>query len=258
MIIYFSGTGNTALAAKLLARDLKDDELVGMSTGMLLHPEEYTLRPKFPRIVWAFPTYSWGIPPVVVNFMRKVKLGEDAGKIANYMLTTCGDDMGYTDRLWRREMKNRGLRAEGAYAVQMPNTYVCMSGFDVDHVEVANAKIIKAPFAVSKIADSITGTGKSITLRKMFSFIKTYVIYPWFVRHAMSAKPFHATRACTGCNKCALSCPMQNISMEQRRPEWGERCAMCLRCYHICPVHAVAYGNKTKHKGQYKTELREV
>ena len=37
------------------------------------------------------------------------------------MLTTCGDDMAYTDRQWRRIMHGRGLAATGAYAVVMPD-----------------------------------------------------------------------------------------------------------------------------------------
>ena len=34
-------------------------------------------------------------------------------------------------------------------------------------------------------------------------------------------------------------------------PHWGNRCAMCLRCYHSCPRNAVAYGKATAGKGRY-------
>lgn len=242
----------------MLARELLENDVVALSGDMLIHPENYTLSTKSNRVVWAFPTYSWGIPPVVLNFMHKVGLSREAEEASHYMLTTCGDDMAYTDRQWRSVMHHRKLNAVAAYAVRMPNTYVCMSGFDVDFSEVANAKILKAPFAVRKISESILNGGKSILIRKWFSFIKSYLIYPWFVRHDMSPKPFHSTSGCIGCRKCALSCPMANIRMKDYHPEWGDNCALCLRCYHICPEHAVAYGKKTAHKGQYKSELREL
>lgn len=67
----------------------------------------------------------------------------------------------------------------------------------------------------------------------------------------MSPKPFRHTEKCTSCGLCSRSCPMENIAMKPGGPEWGKHCALCLRCYHICPTHAVAYGKATDGKGQY-------
>ena len=59
-------------------------------------------------------------------------------------------------------------------------------------------------------------------------------------------------RDCTGCGGCARSCPLGNIAMQPGgTPHWGNRCAMCLRCYHSCPRNAVAYGKATAGKGRY-------
>lgn len=262
MIIYFSGTGNTAMAARLLGKQLGDEDIRKMDAKMLLHPETCIL--KCPgkgtgeRIIWAFPTYSWGIPPVVVNYMVNVSADESVKNARHYMLTTCGDDIGYADRQWRKLMGAKGWNAAGAFAVQMPNTYVCMKGFDVDSPELENEKLSEAPKAIEKIAKAIRDGGEDILIRKSFSWIKTHLIYPGFCKHAMSPKPFHFTDACISCGKCAASCPMENIGMKDGHPEWHDRCAMCLRCYHICPVHAVEYGKATKGKGQYKSELRNI
>lgn len=258
MIIFFSGTGNTAYAAKLLAKELNDDELMPLCADKLLHPENYKVSTKNKKVVWAFPTYSWGIAPVMLNFIRFVNFSEEARSATHYMLTSCGDDMGFTDRQWRKEMAKRRLNAGTACAVQMPNTYVCMSGFDVDSIHVADKKLLSVPFAIRKIADAIRDDGHDILIRKAFSWIKTYIIYPWFVKYGMSPKPFHSTKECIGCRKCSLSCPMDNIEMVNNRPVWSDQCALCLRCYHVCPSHAVAYGNKTAGKGQYKAELFQL
>lgn len=280
MLIYFSGTGNTALAATRLARTLGDDQLLPLTPDLLLHPSRTILRPETPadgcpaRVIWAFPTHSWGIPPVFVDFLRNVGMSAEMQKARHYMLTTCGDDMAYTDRQWRREMHARGLNHVAAYAVQMPNTYVCMKGFDVDSPEVANAKLAALPAAIEKIVGSIRNGGPDILLRKHFSWIKSAIIYPWFKKHAITAKPFHTTSACISCGRCAAACPLRNITMtspaatnaasisgdpsdatvspEKSTPTWGDRCALCLRCYHLCPTHAIAYGTATLHKGQYR------
>ena len=250
------------MVAKELGRRLGDEDIRLMNAKMLLHPEEFTLdvsgKSSDERIFWAFPTYSWGIPPVVVNYMVNVSADDSVKSARHYMLTTCGDDIGYADRQWRKIMKVRGWDAAGAFTVQMPNTYVCMKGFDVDSPELEKEKLSDAPKAIEKIAEAIRDGGKDILIRKSFSWVKTYFIYPWFKKYAMSPKPFHSTDICISCGKCAASCPMDNIVMKEGHPKWDDHCAMCLRCYHICPVHAVEYGKATKGKGQYKSELRNL
>ena len=102
------------------------------------------------------------------------------------------------------------------------------------------------------IAEAIGSGGPDILIRGSWPWVKSYVIYPWFVRHAMLPRPFHHTGACTGCGGCARSCPLGNIAMQPGgTPHWGNRCAMCLRCYHSCPRNAVAYGKATAGKGRY-------
>lgn len=258
MIIYFSGTGNTAFAAKTLANLLGDDDLIMSDADMLLHPEKYTFSPKSDWIVWAFPIYSYGVAPVMLNFIRKVNLDDNAGRAHHYMLTTCGGDMGYADRMWRKELSRRGLNAKLAFGVQMPKTYVCMKNSDVDSPEVVKRKLSAAPKAIERIASAIRNGGSDIIIRKSFSWIKTYVIYPLFEKYGVSSKSFHHSDGCISCGKCAHSCPMHNISMVESHPKWSDHCAMCLRCYHTCPVHAVAYGKHTALKGQYTIELKQL
>lgn len=245
MILYFSGTGNTRYAARTLAT-LLEEPVVAMDVANA-HPR---LRLQGQRIVWCFPTYSWGMPPVVARFMQNVEF-EDAEKAPHFMLTTCGDDMGLTDRQWQRLARRRGWDARTAFALIMPNTYVLMKGFNVDSPEVMRSKLEAAPARLQAIARAITDGGRSMLVRGRFAWIKSRIIYPWFCRHCMSAAPFHATAGCTGCTACSKNCPMNNITMADGTPHWGPDCAMCLRCYHICPRRAVAYGKATDGKGQY-------
>lgn len=251
MIIYFSGTGNSRLVAEHLAGEL-GEECMSMHAQMLLSPEKCTLDTSSDRIVWVFPTYSWGVPPVVANVIANVQLTDRAQNARHYMVTTCGDDMAHTDRQWARLVHKRKLTAAGAFAVQMPNTYTLMKGFDVDPVEVAQAKLDAMPETVRKVANAIATNDADILIKGSFATIKSGIVYPWFRRFAMSPKPFHATDACVGCGICVSSCPMDNIGLDSdRRPRWSADCALCLSCYHHCPQHAVAYGHATDGKGQY-------
>lgn len=251
MIICFSGTGNSLAVARRLA-NLMDDRMVRLEGEALSRPTDHPIDcAGQTKVIWVFPVYSWGVPPVVMDYIKRARLANSHG-LAHYMVATCGDDAGLTHEQWRSLISGRGWTAMTAYTVEMPNTYTLMKGFDVDSTEITQRKLNEMPPRVEHIARMITsGTPGDEVVKGNWSWVKSKVIYPWFVRKAMSPKPFHYTDACVGCGECARSCPMGNIDMSDKRPRWHEQCALCLRCYHICPHHAVAYGKATLGKGQY-------
>lgn len=244
MIIWFSGNGNSRLVAREMARRLGDSEIsLTEIEGGLPKGEE--------RIVWVFPVYSWGIPPVVLAFMRRVEMPDNA---CHYLVVTCGDDIGYTDRQWAEEMRKRGIEPKGEFSVTMPNTYVLLPGMDTDPATVELRKLSAASGRIGEIAGAIE-SGETVApdvVRGAMPGLKSKVLYPLFVKYMMSPRPFHSTDGCTGCGSCVKACPLRNITMRENRPVWGRNCALCLGCYHACPHHAVAYGRRTGGKHQYK------
>ena len=250
MIIFFSGTGNSKALAKELASHT-GDSLYDISSKEQL-PD--TGR----RVIWAFPIYSWGLPGPVVDAIRCLS-GTGIDRVPHFMTATCGDDAGLADRQWHRLIESRGWDAAGANTVIMPNTYTMMKGFDVDAESVASVKLAAFPARAKEIASKIVGGVRETDVtRGRFAWFKSQIIYPGFMRWAVSTKPFHATTACISCGKCAGNCPVGAIKMEGDHPVWnGRPCAMCERCYHACPVHAIAYGHATDGKGQYMFPTRE-
>ncbi len=248
MIICFSGTGNSALVAQRLAEALGDG-LVMIDRAFYDNPVYREDEPSG-RLMWVFPVYSWGVPPVVLSVIERI--GNLPKGCPTWMVATCGDDAGYTDRMWRRAVESRGMTPIGAYTLFMPNTYVCMKGFDVDGTELALDKEKDTIGRLPSIVDAIGKRERQVEVtRGSFAWFKTTVIYPWFVKNMMKPSRFHVTDSCSGCGLCARRCPMDNIKMEGRRPVWSSLCAFCLRCYHRCPSKAVQWGSSTIGKGQY-------
>lgn len=246
MIFCFSACGNTELVASRLATLLGERiERIDINT-----PHTFDIR-YHKRVIWATPVYSWGLPKVVISFIRSVQLtgGEDT---EHYLVATCGDDAGLTDKMWRRAIRKRGWAPRGAHTVIMPNTYVSLPGFDVDSPGLATRKLHEAVGRVSQVARAIRCRSNvdSITRGKC-EWIKTRIIYPLFMACLTTPKPFRAGSSCTGCSLCSRVCPMGNISVVNGIPQWGNRCVMCLGCYHHCPHKSIAYGKATKGKGQY-------
>lgn len=251
MIIYFSGTGNSRFVAERLSEQISDSNVIQLKDDLLIDPLSCKLDATGDIILWVFPTYSWGVPPVFARFIREANIS-GAESLPHYMVTTCGDDTGETASQWRHLLRLRQWQPAQAYTVIMPNTYVLMKGFDVDSDEVARCKLTKAPATIDEIARRILGhVPGNVLVKGSWPRIKSGIIYPYFKRFCMSPKPFKSNGRCIGCGKCAASCPMRNIEMVDERPLWHNRCALCLRCYHICPYNAVQYGKASTDKGQY-------
>lgn len=268
MIIYFSGTGNSRLVAHELQRQRPAlGAPFELSASRLLKPQDMLLEAAEDEdVVWVFPIYSWGVPPVVLGVIDKVRF-RGAESARHYMVCTCGDDIGRADDMWRKHIGRRGWSPRGVFSVQMPNTYVCMKGFDVDPKDVEAGKLTAMPLRVSEIVGKINRrfAGDDV-VRGSWGWWKTNLIYPFFVSGMTPAKFRSDPDTCTSCGLCARSCPMLNITMTEtkvkgdgsgkdaitkRMPKWSYRCADCLRCYHVCPTHSVAYGRATLDKGQY-------
>lgn len=250
MILVFSGTGNSFHIANLLSENLGDEVIrLPLKTNKIECEDN--------RIIWVFPIYSWGVPPVVLKWISELEI-IGAEKAVHHLVCTCGDDIGQADLMWRKAIERKGWGTASAFSVQMPNTYVLMRGFNVDPIDVEKEKIRRALPRVRQVSEQIKeGLRTTDVVRGAMPWLKTKIVYPYFVKFEMSPKPFRFTNSCTGCGTCARTCPLGNISMDAAddghpAPQWGLNCALCLGCYHSCPSHAVAYGKITRNKGQKK------
>lgn len=252
MIFYFTGTGNSLWVADYTAKAFSD-KLIGIAdffNGDHITSPEFTVNGN-ERIGFVFPVHAWGIPPLVSKFIKHLQLNAYNAQLI-YGIFTCGDECGYTKEMFVKLMNEKGWDCHHTYSVQMPNTYIVFPGFDVDSKELETSKIEKAKLLLPTIIKAISDNKPIDEYKKgSLSFLKSRIIYPQFVKHAMSSRPFYTTDACTSCGNCTKSCPTKNISMKDGRPVWDNHCVQCLSCIHRCPVRAIEYGKVTKNKGRY-------
>ena len=237
MIYYFSGTGNSLRVARHLAENL-EDHLSPMTSASFIDDETIGL---------VFPVYAWSIPNVVEEFARNIQVSE--GRYL-YAVMTCGDDVGYADKVLESVL---GRKLNAAFSVQMPNTYVCLPGFDIDSSELCAKKLSAEPDAVRRISQSIKAKESVRSLcRGGLPWTKTYIIRPVFNCFLLTDMYFYVDSSrCTSCRKCQKVCPVRNVKLSENRPQWQSRCSGCLACYHACPHHAIHFGSMTCKKGQY-------
>jgi ferredoxin len=247
MLFYFSGTGNSAWVAQNVANGIGDERVYSIPSETF----SFKLSEGEP-LGFVFPCYAWGVPCFVETFIKNLQI-ENVSYV--YFVVTCGDDTGRTSEMFLDLIATKGWSCSLGYAVQMPESYVNLPGFDVDSDEKAMRKIVVANERIRQIVLDIKNNRKGYydTLPGRFKWVKSCVVRPFFNKYLISPEPFKVNSDCSVCGKCVSVCPFDNIciSEQTKRPKWNDKCVLCMRCYHSCPNHAIHWGCFTKNKGQY-------
>ena len=120
MVFYFSGTGNSQLAAVQIA-EATGDGLVSVNRLVKLG-EPGSFQSERP-LVFVAPTYSWRLPRVVEQWMEAA---EFAGNKDAYFVLTCGGSAGNAAKYARRLCERKGLAFRGLAEVAMPENYLAL------------------------------------------------------------------------------------------------------------------------------------
>lgn len=246
MIFYFSGTGNSQWVATQLAQAF-DESLIPI--GDHLKKPLFELQDN-EKIGFCFPIHSWGIPSIVVKFIKTLQLNNYQHQQI-FAVATCGDTCGLSQQQFLKLIEQKGWQCRHFYSVQMPNNYICLPGFNIDSLEQQSSKIAQTQQVLPNIISAIQADQPfSYYFKGNWSWFKSKVIYPGFCKN-ISDKLFYTTEQCSGCGACERFCPTRNIVMLNGKPQWKGDCTQCLSCIHRCPYQAIQYGRQTLKKGRY-------
>jgi len=253
MIIWYSGCGNTKMVAGLVARQLSVETV---SLADVRREGTEIALDGTDTLGLFFPVYAWSVPRLVRNWLKDaVRRGLLTGRPAYvYAVCTCGDTTGHTRRVLEKDLRALGLRLDAFFAVQMPETYVNLPGFNLDPPERAMQKIAGAKEQAVSIADAVRqrrcGDFNSLTGPR--PWLRTYILSALFYGLLITDRKFTVdVGKCTSCGTCVRHCPLDNIKLADGLPRWGGNCTNCMACYHGCPAGAIHFGKATVGKGQY-------
>lgn len=247
MILYYSGTGNSAHAAKYMG-ELLEDTAVNLFNRIRNH-DYSTIYSDRPWIV-ASPVYCWQLPRLVRDWMLQT---EFTGSKDIYFVLTCGSEVGNAEKYLRKLCAQKGLNYKGCLQVQMPENYIAM--FDSPDERVARIQVKKADRVVKKAAVKIM-EGEQLPaievkfMDKLKSSFVNWIYYPVILKD----KKFYVEETCTGCGLCMKKCPLGNIEMIDGKPQWKGNCTHCMACISYCPTEAIEYGKISKGKRRHTCE----
>lgn len=250
MIFYFTGTGNSRLAAETVGKALAETPI---SVNALLRETPCTAggeQVSETPFIFVSPTYAWRIPRVMENFIRENTF---SGCRDAYFLMTCGDSIGAAEKYLQALCREKGLNFRGVQKIVMPENYIAM--FSAPEKAEAKKIIENAVPELLTAAETIHARADFPSKKigapdRLYSGPVNSIFYKLFV----SAKGFYATDACISCGQCVKNCPLNNIKLRNGKPVWGADCTHCMACICHCPKEAIEYKNKSKGQPRYTAE----
>ena len=244
MILYFTGTGNSEYLA-LALKDALADDCVDARGGMR-RGEAGRFSSETPY-VFVFPTYAWRMPHVFEDYLRR---SDFSGCRRAYFVMACGADTGNAGAYCARLCAEKGLEYCGLLPVVMPDNYVIM--YDVTPPDKAEPLLRAGEARVLAAAEKIRAGQPFDPLRPTAADrAKSSAMNRAFYAAMVSAKRFRVTDKCVSCGLCERVCPLNNITLRDGRPVWGENCTHCVACISRCPKGAIEYGKGTERRRRY-------
>ncbi len=267
-VFYFSGTGNTARAAELIAAELRSaGYAVTLCPVTSASPQSKicNLQSEMSLCVFCFPIYACGIPSIMLGHLRRLpRVGPSFGIRASdfglprtqraAVVCTMGDIISYD-----RENKRRHVPGFEGHALTQAAGILKRRGFDVFLTDACSyplnwTQMVNAPKPEIDAELRALGDGQAMEIGKRIAagerstrrFGKAHALWtvPFdllfriFGRVAMG-KLYVADSDCNACGLCVRGCPARAVRLKGKRPRWGWNCEGCQRCINTCPRNAI-------------------
>ena len=142
MILYFSGTGNSAYIAKRVGK-ATGDEVVDLFEK-IRNRDFSSIHTERPLVV-VTPTYAWRLPRIVEDWMERTTF---TGDRRVYFILTCGENIGNAGKYLEALCGKKGLKNCGCMGIVMPENYIAL--FATPSPEEAAGTIAQAEPAIQQ------------------------------------------------------------------------------------------------------------
>ncbi len=244
MIIYFSGTGNSEYAAKLLVED--GERLVSMAK--LMQKNEYRVELETgEKLGLVFPVYFYTVPSIVREFLEKAEI-KNADYV--YSVITCGGGTAQASAVLKKILAAKGIKLSYFHELLMPDN--SMLFYQIPTADMSRGRLEYAHQELAGIKEDIREERKTLIgdAGALSNLIGVGA------KLCSGTKKFYAEDTCVGCGLCERNCPQQVIKLENGKPVWTkDQCCKCSACINRCPMKAIQYGKATKKRNRYVNPL---
>ena len=251
VIYYFSGTGNSYVVARDIAKELN-----GVKIPVVDIVNENKVIPDFDIIGIVFPVYNavvQGMPVMVKNFAEKL---ENINSKYVFVICTCLGWSYKTITKFDKILNVKGGKLSAGFTVIMPDNSSPVSARKQEKIfnnwakkrEVISQYVkskkrgrYENPTFLNLIMTPFISNGKKKTLFLYRNLANDNDLsYEEAVKY--SDRSFKVNCNCNGCGICANICPANDIQIIEGRPVWLNHCESCLACINWCPQEAITGG----------------
>ena len=236
VICYYSGSGNTKLACRYIAKNIPDVEfdLFDILKGGTIDLAQYNI------VGLAAFTDFFAPSQVFKTFVEN--LPQQNGKPA-FVFNTFGFISGKTIKVMQDWASARGFRVVAGYSLHTPESHTPTIAQGRAYVDSPNEKEL-ARFnefiaGLGQLCAALKG-GQSATGKVSISLMNRLMptIARTQARKEMGEKYVDET-LCNQCGTCEKGCPYQSIKLSPFPTFDMDTCYGCWRCYNRCPKHAI-------------------
>jgi NAD-dependent dihydropyrimidine dehydrogenase PreA subunit len=249
MIFYFSGTGNSMYVAEKIAV-MQNEHFFSIAECMRNKRFDFTLKDD-EKIGFIFPVYFYGIPTIVADFVRQLRLANYKAQYS-FAVCTCGAISALSLNMFGKLLNKQDIKLNFGYTIIMPDNYIVLFNL-MTPAEKIGGILANAEKSIAEVNAGIAECSLGIDkrYRGIFPHLMTFLSYSIY-KAGRNTRHFYATDKCTGCGLCEKICPCGMIYMEDKHPVWTKgKCTQCLGCLHRCPVGCIEYGKKTVGRKRY-------
>ncbi|MBE6062705.1 MAG: 4Fe-4S ferredoxin [Clostridium butyricum] len=238
-IFFCTSTGNCLYVAKKIQSHFENCELFSISQE--LKNKNFNIDDDI--IGFIYPIHYAGVPIVVYDFLKKVKINKDSYIFAIGVSGGGKADTGFyqTEKLIKRKLNN-------TLEVRYISNYIRVGRNPTE--DRAKEAIKKYDCKLEQFTEFIKNKQENfVNYKGKIGNIEYKVFKDWIKN---KDKKFNVNDKCISCGMCEKICPVDNIVIEHGKPKWNGKCVDCMACINICPKEAINIGKSTVKKNRYR------
>lgn len=240
VIFCFSGTGNSFYAASEIAKSLPDTVVVNIR-----HNTQFDLPDNLERVGFVVPVYHWSIPDFAKQYIEKLSLQSGAYYFA---IITCGGVPVNAPNDLEAIISEKGVSLAYTKVHNNVASYVAM----YEPFPDIERTLAKSQIALKSIIQDIQRYITNAPFKKsLIKEIMRLIEKPFAHALPNKDKAFVVQNSCIKCGLCEKLCPLSNIYMQDKKPQFKHQCAQCMSCIVYCPKRAINYKSKTINRTKY-------
>jgi ferredoxin len=235
-IIFFSGTGSTAIVADTFEKSLRDHGKTVMKHE--LNKRNLPAKDDEDMAIFIYPVHACNAPEPVYEYINAISTVD---KVQAVVISVSGGGEIIPNTASRlhciKRLEKKGYDVIYEKMIVMPSNWMVatVDGLAIRLLEILPSKVEKI---VSDLFSGVRRRTKPDFINRLLSDMGELEKY----FSGYFGKKIEANENCNGCGWCEKACPRINITLNNGRPNFNNTCVLCLRCIYGCPQKALMPG----------------